>query len=121
VFVLPIWAFLESWAWYYSEVITFKIIALLLLQIFTFILFVGYFTHLSAKAVLANDLINLTSMKLRIKDLINKEKITTTEIKSLKKRYYGAVKYRYLQRNIFGFIPMFVPILNDVYVKSNTK
>jgi hypothetical protein len=120
-FVLPLWSLISTWSLYQTDVNGFKVFLVLALQILSYVLFSGYLTHFSARRELSNNVANLMNIDLRIKQLLTLDKVSADEIPSLKRQYYEAIKYRFIQDLMLGFIPVYVPILNEAYVKANTK
>jgi hypothetical protein len=120
-FGLPLWSLISTWSLYQTDVNGFKVFFVLALQILSYVLFSGYLTHFSARRELSNNVANLTNIDLRINQLLALDKVSADEIHSLKRQYYEAIKYRFIQDLMLGFIPVYVPILNEAYVKSNAK
>jgi hypothetical protein len=106
---------------YQADVNGFKVFLVLALQILSYLLFSGYLTHFSARRELSNNMANLANLDLRIKQLLTLDEVSANEISSLKRQYYEAIKYRFIQDLMLGFIPVYVPILNEAYVKSDAK
>jgi hypothetical protein len=120
-FGLPLWSLISTWSLYQTDVNGFKVLLVLALQILSYVLFSGYLTHFSARRELSNNVANLANLDLRIKQLLTLDEVSADEICSLKRQYYEAIKYRFIQDLVLGFIPVYVPIRNEAYDKSDAK
>jgi hypothetical protein len=120
-YAMPIWALVTSWKLFQVDAMWYKVAIVLALQILSFLLLAGYLTQQLAKTELGNNLSKLSGIKLRIHQLGSLEKVSEDQMSNLKTQYYKANKYRFEQQRMFCFIPLYVPILNEAFVKSKAK
>jgi hypothetical protein len=120
-FVLPIWALSSSWTLFHSDVNWYKIIIVLVLQVLSFLVLSGYLTQQAAKTELSNNLSDLSGIKFRINQLLSTDNISTKDISGLEAQYYRAIRYRFKQERMLGFIPIYMPVLNEAFINSDTK
>jgi hypothetical protein len=120
-FGLPIWSLTATWGLYQSNANGYLILIVLILQVLFAMLLLGYLTQQSAKTDLSNNVANLSNIHSRITQLLRSSEISANEIHILRGQYYEAIKYRFIQKPMFGFIPVYSPVLNEAYVKADTK
>ncbi len=118
-FGLPLWSLIASWGLYDTGANGFKIVLVLILQIMSFLLMLGYATHLDARRELCNSSASLSNIQLRVKQLQGSGEISLDEVSHLKKEYYRSIKYRFVQGRMLGFIAVYSPVLNEAYVEAN--
>ena len=119
-FALPIWALITSWSLYYTGAMLYKILIVLALQVLSFFLLCGFLTNQFAKTDLSNNISALSAIRFQINRLQGLPEIPEKEINLLKARYYMSIKYRLQQERLLGFILVYAPILNDVYMNSES-
>jgi hypothetical protein len=81
----------------------------------------GYLTQQAAKTELSNNLSDLSGIKFRINQLLSTDNISTKDISGLEAQYYRAIRYRFKQERMLGFIPIYMPVLNEAFINSDTK
>jgi hypothetical protein len=120
-FGLPIWSLITTWGLYHSSANWYTVVLVLTLQVLSFVLLSGYLTQQSARTELTNNVTNLSNISLRINQMAGSHPISVIDIRNLKRQYYEAIKYRFIQERVFGFIPVYMPVLNEAYVRSDSK
>jgi hypothetical protein len=93
-------------------------ILVFILECITIIMFASYFNGVSAKKELANSITNFSNLNYLINDLLlNEEEINENSVQDLKKMFLTAKQYDIIVVNYFGFINIFYPVINSVYLK----
>jgi hypothetical protein len=70
---------------------------------------------------LRNNITNLEHIKSLVDQMCLSKHKTIDEVNNIRQRYYQVIKYRFIEEQIFGFIPAYMPILNETYLRANTK
>jgi len=117
-FALPIWALVVTWNLYSNIASALLLLLVLALQILMFALFLGYLTYLYARTELTNCVTNLSNLDLRVTQILGGAQTSAEEITTLKNQYYETIKYRFVRGLIFGIITVYVPVLNEAYVRA---
>ena len=120
-FLSPTWALINTWNLYYSNAMWYKVLLVLVMQVLSFVLLVGYLTQQSARTELSNNLSKLSGIRLRLNQMQNLHEVSADQISSLKKQYYQTIKYRFQQERVLWFISVYVPILNEAFVNSKAN
>jgi hypothetical protein len=120
-FGLPIWALVVTWDLYSNTASALLLLLVLALQILTFALFLGYLTHLYARTELTNCVVNLSNLDLRVTQILGGAQTSAEEITTLRNQYYETIKYRFVRGLMFGIITMYVPVLNEAYVRAREQ
>jgi TRAP-type C4-dicarboxylate transport system permease small subunit len=120
-FGLPIWALVVTWDLYSNTASALLLLLVLALQILMFALFLSYLTHLYARTELTNCVVNLSNLDLRVTQILGGAQTSAEEITTLRNQYYETIKYRFVRGLMFGIITMYVPVLNEAYVRAREQ
>lgn len=120
-FALPIGALVVTWNLYSNTGSALLLLLVLALQILMFALFLGYLTHLYARTELSNCVANLSNLDLRVTQILEGAQTSAEEITTLRNQYYQTIKYRFVRALMFGVITLYVPVLNEAYVRARVS
>jgi hypothetical protein len=120
-FGLPIWALVVTWDLYSNTASALLLLLVLALQILMFALFLGYLTHLYARTELTNCVANLSNLDLRVTQILGGAQTSAEEITTLRNQYYETIKYRFVRGLMFGIITLYIPVLNEAYVRAREQ
>ena len=118
---MPVWALAVTWDLYSNAGNALLLLLVLALQILVFTLLLGYLTHLCARTELSNCVANLSNLDLRVTQILGGAETSAEEISTLRNQYYQAIRYRYVRGLMFGVVTLYVPVLNEAYVRARVS
>lgn len=98
----------------------YEMLLVLLLQVLFFFLLSWVLTEQAARTEMTNSVASFENITLRTKQIEGIGHVADSDVKVLERQFYVAVKYRFVREQILGFIPVYVPVLNEAYVKWDT-